>query len=123
MPRQLVEGYWQFMNTNDYVAVGALLHDAFTLDWPQSGERIRGRGNFATVNANYPLPGPWRFTVERLLVDEREVATVVMVDAPEFHGPVVSFFEVRDGLIWRIQEYWPDPFAAAPDRAQWVERV
>jgi hypothetical protein len=111
------------MNTNDYAAVGVLLHDAFTLDWPQSGERIRGRANFAAVNANYPLPGPWRFNVDRLLENDLEAVTLVTVNSPEFHGPVVSFFEVRDDLIWRIQEYWPDPFESAPDRVQWVERI
>lgn len=121
--RQLVERYWEVMNTNDYTAVGALFHDEFTLDWPQSGERIRGRANFAAINANYPLPGPWRFTIQRLLTDEREAATVVSVAAPQFNGPVVTFFEFRDGLIYRMQEYWPDSFPATPDRAQWVERI
>ena len=122
-PRSLVEQFWQAMNTNEWDAVGALLHDDYTLDWPQSGERIRGRANFAAVNAHYPAAGPWRFTVERLIADEREAASVVAVTAPEVSATVVSFFEVRDGRIWRMQEYWPDPYAAAAWRAQWVELI
>lgn len=122
-PRSLVEQFWQVMNTNDWEAVGALLHDDYTLDWPQSGERIRGRANFAAVNAHYPAAGPWRFTVERLIADTREAASVVAVATPELAATVVSFFEIHDGRIWRMQEFWPDPYAAAAWRAQWVERI
>jgi ketosteroid isomerase-like protein len=122
-PHQLAEQYWLLMNSNDWDAVGALFHDEYALEWPQSGERIRGRANFTAVNANYPAAGPWRFTVESLVADEREAATVVAVSAPEISATVISFFEARDGLIWRMREYWPDPFAAALWRAQWVERM
>ena len=121
-PQQLVERFWQAMNTNDWRAVGTLLHDTFTLDWPQSGERIRGRDNFAAVNANYPAVGPWRFTIEQLIASDQEAASVVSVSASTVNATVLSFFVFRDGQIWRVREYWPDPFEAAPWRAQWVER-
>ena len=29
----------------------------------------------------------------------------------------------KDGLIWRVTEYWPDPFEPAAWRARWVERM
>ncbi len=122
-PRQLAEAFWRLMNTNDWRAVGSLLHDDFTLDWPQSGERIRGRSNVAEVNANYPAAGPWTFTIERLVADEREAASDVAVTTPQLTATVISFFEVREGRIWRMREYWPDSFAAASWRAQWVERI
>lgn len=121
--RQMVERFWQTMNTNDWEAVGRLLHDAFTLDWPQSGERIRGRANFIAVNASYPAVGPWRFAVRRIVADVDGAVSDVEVTAPEVHARVVSFFEPRDGLIARITEFWPDPFAAAAWRTQWVERI
>jgi ketosteroid isomerase-like protein len=121
--RRLVELYWHTMNTNDWEAVGALLHDEYVLDWPQSGERIRGRSNFAAVNANYPADGPWRFTVHRLVADDHGAAAEVTVTAPSISTPVISFFEVRAGKIWSMREYWPESFAAAGWRAQWVERL
>jgi hypothetical protein len=34
----------------------------------------------------------------------------------------VSFFEVRDALIWRMTEFWPEPFEPPAERAQWIER-
>jgi hypothetical protein len=120
--RQAVERFWRAMNTNDWRAVGELLHDDYVLEWPQSGERIRGREHFATVNDNYPAVGPWRFTVNRLVADEISAVTDVTVSAPSLTARVVSFFELRGSLIWRMTEFWPDPFAAAEWRAQWVER-
>lgn len=121
--RQLVERFWQTMNTNDWEAVGRLLHDDYTLDWPQSGERIRGRDHFVAVNAHYPAAGPWRFAIHRLVADDDSAASDVLVSAPGIAARVVSFFEPRNGLIWRMTEFWPDPFPAAPWRAQWVERI
>lgn len=121
--RRLVEQYWQMMNTNNWQAVGALLHDEYVLDWPQSGERIRGRANFAAVNANYPAAGPWRFTVHYLIADEHRAASEVTVIAPSIRTPALSFFEVRDGKIWHMREYWPEPFVAATWRAAWVEHM
>lgn len=120
--RQAVERFWQTMNTNDWHAVGRLLHDGFVLEWPQSGERIRGRDNFVAVNAHYPAQGPWRFDVRRVVADERGAVSDVAVNAPSVTARVVSFFELRDALIWHMTEFWPDPFAAADWRAQWVER-
>jgi hypothetical protein len=51
MPRQLVEQFWQTMNTNDWHAVSALLHDDYVLVYPQSGERFRGRERFIALNS------------------------------------------------------------------------
>ena len=121
-PRQIVERYWQLMNSNDWDAVGAVLHDDFLLIWPQSGERIRGRANFSAINANYPATDVWRFAVRHLVADEAMAASAVLVTDSERHDEVVSFFALRDGLIWRVTEYWPEPFEAAAWRAQWVER-
>jgi ketosteroid isomerase-like protein len=120
-PRQMIERYWRTMNTNDWRAVGALLHDDYVLVWPQSGERIRGRENFIAVNAHYPAAGPWRFTVNRVIADEVGAASDVTVTDGARTDRAVSFFALRDDLIWQMTEFWPDPFEAAAWRAQWVE--
>ncbi len=56
--RFLVEQFWQLMASNDFYAVSAVLSEDFVLEWPQSGERIRGAENFAKMNAEYPAHGP-----------------------------------------------------------------
>lgn len=121
--QRIVEQFWTTMATNDFQAVGQLLHDDYILDWPQSGERIRGRDNFAAINEHYPAAGHWRFMIHRLLADDSGVVTEVTVTDGAIVGRAITFSEVRDGKIIRQTEYWPDPFEAPAWRAQWVERV
>lgn len=119
--RRVVEQFWATMGTNDFRAAGAWLHDDFVLEWPQSGERVRGRENFAAVNENYPAAGPWRFALRRLIADGGGAATEVEVTDGSITARAITFSEVREGRIVRQTEYWPDPFPAAPWRARWVE--
>lgn len=121
--RRIVEQFWAAMNTNDFRAAVEWLHDDYVLDWPQSGERVRGRTNFAAINENYPAAGRWQFTIHRLIADEYCVATDVSVTDGLIQARVITFSEIRDGRIVRQTEYWPDPFEAATWRAQWAERV
>ncbi len=121
--RRVVERFWAAMAANDFRAAGDLLHDEYVLEWPQSGERIRGRDNFVAVNEQYPAAGPWRFTVHRIVADAAAVATDVSVTDGVVIGRAITFSELRDGRIAHQTEFWPDPFPAAEWRAQWVERI
>ncbi len=120
--RRVVEQFWAAMNTNDFRAAGAWLHDDYVLEWPQSGERIRGRDNLAVVNAWYTAAGPWQFTVNRILADQHQVVTDVTVTDGIISAQAITFSEVRDGKIVHQTEHWPEPFEAPVWRAQWVER-
>jgi ketosteroid isomerase-like protein len=119
--KQLVARFWAAMHANDFAGAGELLHDDYQLDWPQSGEVIRGRTNFVAVNAHYPAAGPWRVTVDRLLAEGDQVASQVTVTDGAVVATALTFSTVRDGRIWRQTEYWPDPFPPPAWRALWVE--
>lgn len=121
--REAIERFWQTMSTNDFAAVERLLHDDFLLEWPQSGECIRGAENFATMNVRYPAAGPWRFTVNRVVAGESQGVSDVTVTDGERVDRAVTFFDLRDGRIWRITEYWPEPFAPAAWRRDLVEAL
>ena len=119
-PRQLIERYWAAMNTNNFRAAAELFHDDYLLEWPQSGERIRGRDNFAAVNENYPAAGRWAFTVGRIIADGQEVASEVTVTDGAVTGRVITFSTVRDGRIIHQTEYWPDRMSRPPgERRGW----
>ena len=111
------------MQMNDFKRAGELLHDKYILDWPQSGERIRGRANFVAVNEKYPAHGRWDFTVHRLLAEDDEVVSDVSVTDGVITGRVITFSTVREGKILHQTEYWPDPFEPADWRAAWVEKI
>ena len=111
------------MQTNDFKAVGDLLHDDYTLEWPQSGERIRGRANFVAVNENYPAHGRWEFRIHRIIAEGNEVVSDVDVSDGVITARVITFSTIQEGKILYQTEFWPDPFEPAEWRAQWVERT
>lgn len=124
---QLVRDFWQRMASNDFASLAPLLAEDFTLDWPQSQERIRGAANFVRMNAEYPAHGPWRFTLNRLVAgggaSADEVVTDVSITDGVQRARALSFFTVHGGRIARMVEFWPEPYAAPANRAHLVEPI
>lgn len=121
--KQILENFWATMETNDFHAVAQLLHDEYTLEWPQSGERIRGRDNFAAMNTAYPAEGKWTFHINHIAADGDLVVTDVSVSDGKLRDRCITFSTIRDGRIWKQIEFWPESFNAPDWRTQWVERI
>ena len=121
--KQIVEGFWAAMQTNDFKAAGEFLHDNYILEWPQSGEKISGRANFVAINEQYPAHGRWEFTIHRIIAEGDEVVSDVSVTDGEITGRVITFSNVRNGKIVHQTEFWPDPFEPPAWRAGWVEKI
>ena len=121
--RQVVEAFWSAMQTNDFYAAARLLHDDYVLEWPQSGERVRGRDNFAALNTAYPAEGTWQFRVNQIVTEGSQVVTDVSVTDGSRSDRAITFSTIRDGRIWRQVEFWPEAFDAPAWRAQWVEKI
>jgi ketosteroid isomerase-like protein len=121
--KKVVEGFWAAMQTNDFKAAGEFLHDDYVLEWPQSGERIRGRANFVAVNEHYPAHGRWEFTIHQILVEGNEVVSDVSVTDGVYKARAITFSTIRAGKILQQTEFWPDPFEPAAWRAEWVEKL
>jgi len=116
----VVRALWAAFDQFDFASAATLLHDSFVCEWPQSGERIRGRDNFIALNQHYP--GQWRIKIVRLLASGDDVVTECEVSDGMVTNRAISFFRLKDGSIIHIREFWPDPMEAKADRAQWVER-
>lgn len=121
--KEVIEQFWETMKTNDFRAVGELLHDDYVLEWPQSGERVRGRENFVAINEKYPAHGRWKFNVHRILAEGDQAVSDVDVTDGVVHARVITFSTIQDGKILHQTEFWPDPFEPAAWRAQWVEKI
>ena len=48
------------------------------------------------------------------------MVTVTRVFDSETAVTAISFFTIRDGLIQKIVEYWPEPYEAPVGRSQWT---
>jgi hypothetical protein len=100
-----------------------LLGDDFVEEYPQSGERIEGRGNALAMAAAHPTPpaaiGPARLT--------RCGEDLVTLEQKATYGTdpwwIVAIWDVRDGRAQRETAYFADPFAPPSWRAQWVEPI
>lgn len=108
------------MASNDFHAASRCLTEDFRLQWPQSGEMIEGRENFAELNAAYPSTGPWRFDLRRIVGDGDQIVTEVAVSDGEQRATALTFHTIRGNLIALQREFWPDAFEAPAWRRQWV---
>ena len=120
--REIVRQLWELFEARDWDGAAALLHDDLVVDWPWSGERIRGRDNFIKVNVHHPA-SDWHIEVRRIVAEGDQVVSEVVVPYRDGRSKAASFFELRDGRIARIVEYWIDvgQQEPLPYRAEWVE--
>lgn len=120
--REILEAFWKTMEGNDFYAAAKLLHDDYVLEWPQSGEQIHGRDNFAAINTAYPAEGKWTFQINHILSEGDQVVTDVSVSDGKLHDRCITFSTIRDGMIHKQIEFWPEAFEAPEWRAHWVKR-
>ena len=95
-------------------------------EWPQSGERIRGRENIAAVNQNYPAGSGTspKASLRRILKPGDAWIIESVIDYGD--GIPVSYVgigEMRDGKIAKMTEYFANPFEAPAWRAEYVDKM
>lgn len=121
--KDAVRRFWAAMETNDFGEAAKMLADDYFLEWPQSGERVRGPANFIAVNEHYPVDGRWAFSVRAIVAEGDQAVSDVEVSDQSIKVRVITFSTVDDGKIVKQVEFWPDPFEPASWRSDWVERI
>jgi hypothetical protein len=119
--RVALERHWKASDANDFATEHQIYRAEAVLDYPQSGERIRGRANIQASRA--AQPNVKRFTVRRMLGGgDLWISELVMTydGQPSY---VVSIMEFESGRVILETQYFSDPFEPGPSRAQWVERM
>jgi hypothetical protein len=119
--RAALDRHWAASDANDFDAEHRIYRDDAVLEYPQSGERIRGRANIQSSRA--AQPNQKRFTVRRILgAGDLWITEFVLTydGRPSF---TVSIMEFVVGQVARETQYFADSFAPGPSRAQWVERM
>jgi len=91
------------------------------LDYPQSGERFRGRPRIQAQRGGHPAER--HFTVGRILGggDLWVSECVISYDGVPTHS--VSIMEFTDGLVTHETQYFADPFQAPAGRAALAEPI
>ncbi len=119
--RRALESHWAASESADYEAEHNIYHDDAVLEYPQSGERIRGRRNIQTTRA---LQGTERhFTVRRIIGSGDLWVTEYVITYDGKPSYTVSIMEFHGGKVARETQYFGDPFDPGTWRAQWVEQM
>ncbi len=117
--RAALDRHWAASDANDFEAEHDIYRDDAVLEYPQSGERIRGRQNIQSSRA--AQPNRKRFTVRRIVGEDGLWVTEYVLTYDGRPSYTVSIMEFLDGKVIRETQYFGDPFEPGPSRAQWVE--
>ncbi|MGH7430143.1 MAG: nuclear transport factor 2 family protein [Candidatus Methylomirabilaceae bacterium] len=120
--RATIEALAAAINGRDLADLDRLFSEDVVMEWPQSGERIRGGQNRRAIYSRFPsLP----HVTPRRMTGSDDVwvleATLDYGDGEPYQ--CVFVFVMRDGLIAKEIAYWSKPFPAPEWRAPWVERM
>jgi len=119
--RAALERHWVASDANDFDAEHDIYLDDAVLDYPQSGERIRGRRNIQ--ESRTVQPNKKRFSVRRIIGTGDLWITEFVLTYDGTPSYSVSIMEFRDGNVARETQYFGDPFEPGPSRAHLVELV
>ena len=119
--RAALDRHWTASDANDLEAEHDIYREDAVLEYPQSGERIRGRHNILSSRA--AQPNLKRFTVTRILGSGNLWITEFVLSYDGKPSYTVSIMEFLDGKVFRETQYFGSPFEPGPSRAQWVERI
>ena len=119
--RQKLERHWAASDGGDF----ATEHDIYAvdavLDYPQSGERLRGRDRIS--RSRQAQPNQKRFEVRRIVGGGALWVTEYILRYDGTPSYVVSIMEFRDGLVVHETQYFAGPFEPGQSRADLVERM
>ena len=119
--RAALQRHWDASDANDFTAEHEIYREDAVLDYPQSGERIRGRRNIQ--ESRRVQPNKKRFTVRRIVGSSDLWVTEFVLTYDGAPSYTVSIMEFRDGLVAHETQYFADRFDPGPSRANLVERI
>ena len=119
--RAALDQHWSASDANDLETEHLIYREDAILDYPQSGERTRGRCNIQAQRASQPSKK--RFTVRRIIGSGDLWVTEFILTYNAKPSYTVSIMEFTGDKVARETQYFADPFPAPAFRAQWVERM
>jgi hypothetical protein len=119
--RTALNVHWAASDANDFETEHRIYLEDAVLEYPQSGERTRGRRHIQNQRANQP--NKKRFSIRRIIGSGDLWVTEFILTYDGKPSYTVSIMEFRDDKVARETQYFADPFVAPASRAQWVERM
>src|SRR5271156_2794857 len=119
--RAALNAHWHASAVGDADSEHDIYADDAICDYPQSGERILGRGNLQALRSHHPGK-PSGFEVKRVLGNGNLWITEYTIVYQGRSSFTVSIMEFRNGKVVHETQYYADPFEAPAWRKQWVQQ-
>jgi ketosteroid isomerase-like protein len=119
--RAALDQHWAASDVSDFETEHLIYLEDAVLDYPQSGERTRGRHNIQCQRAGQPSKK--RFTVQRIIGSGDLWVTEYILTYDGKPSYTVSIMEFTGAKVAHETQYFADPFEAPASRAQWVEQM
>ena len=116
-----LDQHWAASDANDFETEHRIYHEDAVLEYPQSGERTRGRSNIQNQRGNQPSNK--RFSIRRIIGSGELWVTEFILTYDGNPSYTVSVMEFKGDKVARETQYFADRFVAPAFRAKWVERM
>ena len=117
--RAALDQHWAASDASDFETEHRIYLDDALLEYPQSGERTRGRSNIQNQRASQP--NKKRFFIRRIIGSGELWVTEFILTYDGKLSYTVSIMEFEGDKVARETQYFADPFVAPAFRAEWVE--
>jgi hypothetical protein len=119
--RARVAQHWEASESGDIDTEHAIYATNAILDYPQSGERFRGRSKIQAQRGGHPAER--HFTVTRIRGGGDLWVSEVVITYDGVPTYSVSLMEFSGDLVSHETQYFADPFQAPPWRAALSEPI
>jgi hypothetical protein len=119
--RARIQQHWEASESGDIDTEHAIYATDAILDYPQSGERFRGRDRIKAQRGGHPAER--HFTIRRIQGGGELWVSECVITYDGVPTYSVSLMEFSDGLVAHETQYFADPFPAAPGRAALAEAI
>lgn len=119
--RARIEKHWNASELGDTDNEHAIYAADAILDYPQSGERFRGRSRIQEQRGGHPAER--HFTIIRIVGCSNLWVSECVITYDGVPTNTVSIMEFADGLVTHETQYFADPFQASPSRAALAEPI
>lgn len=106
--RATILRHWQLANARQWDAFDALLAPDLHYEVPQTREYLDSAAGYSDLFRTWP--GAWTAHVQQLVCERAQAVSIIDFEVDGQHMTGISVFELRDGLIARVTDHWPEPY-------------
>jgi SnoaL-like domain len=120
--RSALDEHWAASESGDLETEHNIYDDDVLCEYPQSGEKIRGRRNLQALRGHHPGK-PGGFSIRRIVGAGDLWVTEYVINYEDKPFQTVSIMEFQNGKVIHETQYFTEPFEAPAWRSRWVESV